>query len=114
MIIFAGGGSGGHIIPALAIYEELGGKRPAIFVCSDRPLDSQLLTREGVNFQVVPAKPVSLRPKGLYRFLRAWGPSVRIGRDLIRRAKAQGHNPCIVATGGFVAAPIAQAARAEG
>lgn len=115
MIIFAGGGSGGHIIPALAIAEEMGlGKSERlVFVCSDRKLDSELLTREGVEFRVVPAKPVALRPRGLWRFLRSWGPSVRAGRALIREGKKSGR-VVVVATGGFVAAPIARAARVEG
>lgn len=113
MIIFAGGGSGGHIFPALAI-AEFTRPEPALFVCSDRPLDSDLLRREGVEFRTVPAKPISLRPKGLWRFLRGWGPSVRIGRQLIREAKAKGQGVRVVATGGFVAAPIARAAKAEG
>ncbi len=111
MIIFAGGGSGGHIIPALAIYEELGAGRRAVFVCSDRPLDAAILKREGVDFRVVPAKPMAKSVRGMYRFVRGWGPSVRAGRKLIREA---GRDVRVVAMGGFVAAPIAQAARAEG
>jgi len=113
--IFAGGGSGGHIIPALAIYEELvASGHTAVFVCSDRPLDAAILTREGVEFRAVPARPLSLKPRGLWRFLRGWGPSVRMGRALIRELREQGRDPRVVAMGGFVAAPVAQAARAEG
>lgn len=115
--IFAGGGSGGHIFPALAIRDELAtldaGHR-AVFVCSDRPLDASILQREGVQFRVVPAKPLSSRPRGLWRFLRGWGPSVRAGRAVIRELRDRGEDPRVVAMGGFVAAPIAQAARAEG
>ncbi len=116
--LFAGGGSGGHIFPALAIFEELtamtGGKAAAVFVCSDRPLDSQVLKREGVDFRVIPAKPIALRPRGLYRFARSWGPSVRAGRSLIRELRQKHGSVQVVAMGGFVAAPIARAAQAEG
>ncbi len=115
--LFAGGGSGGHIFPGLAIFEELtaqtGGTAAAVFVCSDRTLDSQVLTREGVDFRVIPAKPISARPGALVKFARAWGPSVRAGRTLIREMREKHGTVKVVAMGGFVAAPIARAARAE-
>ncbi len=115
-IVFAGGGSGGHIFPALAIHEELqrltGGATRDVFVCSKRPLDSKILTREGVEFLAAPAQPISMRPRGLLRFMRGWGPSVRLGRKLIRELRDKGEVQ-VVAMGGFVAAPIAQAAIRE-
>jgi UDP-N-acetylglucosamine--N-acetylmuramyl-(pentapeptide) pyrophosphoryl-undecaprenol N-acetylglucosamine transferase len=114
--VFAGGGSGGHIFPALAIHEALTAKSSdiaAVFVCSNRPLDAQILTREKRDFRIVPARPISLRPRGLIAFMRGWGPSVRAGRSLIREMKSMHGNVQVVAMGGFVAAPIAQAARSE-
>lgn len=115
--LFAGGGSGGHIFPALAIFEELAalthGEAAAVFVCSDRPLDTQILTRERLNFRVIPAKPVAASPRGIMRFARYWGPSVRAGRSLIREMRSEHGGVRVVAMGGFVAAPIARAARAE-
>jgi UDP-N-acetylglucosamine--N-acetylmuramyl-(pentapeptide) pyrophosphoryl-undecaprenol N-acetylglucosamine transferase len=116
-ILFAGGGTGGHIFPALAIAEELRERDPSarsLFLCSDRPLDSEILSREGAEFRPIPAKPVGLRPRALLRFARSWGPSVRAVRDAIRRERSAGHHVQVVAMGGFVAAPAAQGAKAEG
>src|ERR1043165_2651250 len=116
-VVFAGGGSGGHIFPALAIDEELrrlaGNDTTSVFVCSDRALDEQIMKREKVAYRVIPAKPISTRPRGLIRFLMNWGPSVRAGRSLIRELRGSHDRVHVVAMGGFVAAPIARAARSE-
>jgi UDP-N-acetylglucosamine--N-acetylmuramyl-(pentapeptide) pyrophosphoryl-undecaprenol N-acetylglucosamine transferase len=115
-IVFAGGGTGGHIFPALAIAEELrdrdAGAR-CVFLCSERPLDAEILGREGAEFRPIPAKPVGARPRALVAFLRSWGPSVRAVRRVIREQRAAGREVQLVAMGGFVAAPGAQGARAE-
>ena len=119
-IIFAGGGSGGHIFPALAIAEqvrliadETGEKQPRlVFVCSDRPLDQKILTDAKVSFVASPAKPVIASPKGLLKFVRSWRPAVRAGRRLLGDAKKLGPVH-VCALGGFVAAPMVRAAERE-
>ncbi len=111
--LFAGGGTGGHIYPALAIAEHLT-RSPSVrcvFLCSDRPLDAEILTREGVPFDIIPAKPFSVRPRAFIRFAASWGGAVRISRAIIARERAATVH--IVAMGGFVAAPVVQAARVE-
>lgn len=120
-VIFAGGGTGGHLFPALAIAEHLGapplpgGALPlqSFFICSTRPLDAEILSKQDVTFSTVPAQPPATSPRALVRFLRSWGPSVRTGRDLIRNLKRSHGRVQLVAMGGFVAAPLAQAARVE-
>lgn len=121
IFVFVGGGTGGHLFPGLAIAEEInaatGGTAATAFVCSDRPIDEQILKGAGVEYYSISAKPLVLRPKGLWRFLAAWGPSVRNCRALYRQlaqrvgGKDRVH---VVAMGGFVAAPAVRAARAEG
>lgn len=112
--IFAGGGTGGHIFPALAIHEQLqelaGDKARSLFVCSSRPLDAEILRREGVPFRIIPARPFSVRPIPLVRFVWTWGGALRAARQVIREAGANAH---IIAMGGFVAAPVARAAAVE-
>ncbi len=120
--LFAGGGTGGHLYPGLAIAEQLQARASAQsqsiecrFICSDRAIDRTILECEGAIFEPSPAKPVGLRPKALARFLWNWGPAVRHGRQVIKQAgsRAGQSNVHVIAMGGFVAAPIAQAARAE-
>lgn len=116
-LLFAGGGTGGHIYPALAIREalaeRLGSAPECVFLCSGRAIDRRILEREGVAFEPLPAQAPGLRPRALARFLAGWGPSVRAARARIRAFRRAGADPIMVATGGFVAAPAAQAARVE-
>jgi UDP-N-acetylglucosamine--N-acetylmuramyl-(pentapeptide) pyrophosphoryl-undecaprenol N-acetylglucosamine transferase len=114
---FAGGGTGGHLYPGLAIAECLrelsSGPVTCHFLASDRAIDRQILTTEGAMFTPLAAKPFSLRPRGLVRFVRNWAPSLREARGMIREAQKRGPVQ-MVAMGGFVAAPAVQAARVEG
>lgn len=113
--IFAGGGTGGHIFPGVAIAEHLEQSVPGCelhFVCSTRPGDAAMLKATGRPFSAIAAQPFGLRPRSLLRFLGSWGESVRAMRSLIA-AKRKAGPVVVVAMGGFVAAPAAQAARAE-
>ncbi|GMV26673.1 MAG: UDP-N-acetylglucosamine--N-acetylmuramyl-(pentapeptide) pyrophosphoryl-undecaprenol N-acetylglucosamine transferase [Phycisphaerae bacterium] len=117
-IIFAGGGTGGHIFPGIAIAESLqsmhGDRADCCFAVSDRPLDAEILRVAGRQFVVIPAAPFSARPRKLLRFVGRWGRAVRTARELIRGMKAScGGGVDVLAMGGFVAAPVVQAARVE-
>lgn len=122
VVIFAGGGTGGHLYPGLAIAEELrayaklsGKTVSCVFVCSDRPLDAEILRKAQETAVASPAKPLALRPRGLFRFMRTWGRAVREARGVLRNARKDSIDGrvVVVAMGGFVAAPVAQAARVE-
>ncbi len=126
-VIFAGGGTGGHIFPGLAIAQELLAMQPGTtcsWLVSTRPLDTRILQAatvggEPVRFETILAQPLSLRPRGLWRFVSKWGGSVRASRAAIRTIRASGAqvgakgSVVVAAMGGFVAAPAAVAARAE-
>lgn len=121
-IVFAGGGTGGHIQPNLAVAEELAAMRPervrATFVVSERPIDRRVLEGEqidGLVFDVVtiPAKPMVLKPWAFLRFVTSWGGSVRAGRSAIRTLRESCDAVVVVSTGGFVSPGVAQAARVE-
>ena len=107
--LFAGGGSGGHISPALAVVERLGEAEEsarALVVCSKRPLDSIMLREAKVRFETIPASPFSVRPAALVRFGVNFRRSRREARALIRREAVER----VIALGGFVAAPVVAAA----
>lgn len=114
--LFAGGGTGGHLFPALAVHEQLRerlGDVHALYLCSNRAIDREILEREGVEFLQTGAAPFGVRPRRLVRFVTSWGPTVREGRAAISGLKAAHDRVDVIAAGGFVAAPIVQAARAE-
>lgn len=114
-VVFAGGGTGGHLFPALAIHEQLAtmGDVRAVYLCSRRPLDAEILKTEGVEFEAIPAEPFGLHPKRMLRFMWTWGDAVRAARTAIRRLKRTSARVEVVAMGGFAAAPVAHAARLE-
>ena len=110
------GGTGGHIYPALAIIEQLRQTDPDVGVhilCSNRAIDTKILTKEDVPFSPIAAMPVSKKPRGLIRFIASWGPSVRETRVCIRTLQETHDSVILVAMGGFVAAPAARAAHAQ-
>ena len=114
--LFAGGGTGGHIYPALAIIEQLQSLDPSAhceLLVSDRPNDRAILDPLNIPFAPIPAKPFGSRPKAILKFIPSWGPSVRQTRETIRRL-AQSHDRVVViAMGGFVAAPAARAGHCQ-
>jgi UDP-N-acetylglucosamine--N-acetylmuramyl-(pentapeptide) pyrophosphoryl-undecaprenol N-acetylglucosamine transferase len=109
--IFAGGGSGGHISPGLAIAERLVDIEPQakpLFVCSNRSIDATMLRDAGVEFFPVSATPPSSQPVAACRFLWNFRKSKRAVMRLIRERNVNR----IITLGGFVAAPAVSAANA--
>lgn len=117
LFLFAGGGTGGHLFPGLAIAERLRERMPesrAFFLCSERPLDEAILAKANVPFAAIPARPFSARPRALLAFLRDWSGAIAASREAIDAARREGAHVEVVTLGGFVAAPVAYAARRAG
>ena len=107
---FAGGGTGGHIYPGIAIAERIAELSPASsisFFCSERPIDSHILSASRFDFVKLPAQGFVLRPTGLIRFISGLVKSVRIARQTM--AQSTGRR-VVIASGGFVSVPVALAA----
>jgi UDP-N-acetylglucosamine--N-acetylmuramyl-(pentapeptide) pyrophosphoryl-undecaprenol N-acetylglucosamine transferase len=112
-VLLAGGGSGGHISPGLAIAERMKAIDPTcrpVFVCSQRPIDAQMLGEAGAEYVAIPAEPMSLRPRKLLRCAR----SFMRGRAEVLRMVDRLRPSWVVSLGGFVTAPVVHAARARG
>jgi UDP-N-acetylglucosamine--N-acetylmuramyl-(pentapeptide) pyrophosphoryl-undecaprenol N-acetylglucosamine transferase len=70
-VIICGGGTGGHLFPALVLGRTLRAQDPAVeitFIGSDRPAERDLMTRQGVRF--IPLRIEGLKGRG-WRSLRA-------------------------------------------
>ncbi len=109
-ILLAGGGSGGHIYPNLAVVETLRRRgivvRPHLLI-SPRPLDQQIAADAGLAFTILPARPWSMNPRTWPGWWLAWRASVRATATLTARYRPV----AVVATGGFVSAPTLASAR---
>jgi len=106
---FAGGGTGGHIYPAIAIAEriiklERGAK--VHFFCSARDIDSQILSQTGFEYTSLPVCGFSTRPGKLIGFCTSFLESCRIAKRVIIESKSA----VVIGVGGFVSAPVCFAA----
>ncbi|MCH8315729.1 MAG: glycosyltransferase [Planctomycetes bacterium] len=112
-LLFAGGGSGGHISPGLAIAERLVELDPTVrcvFACSERAIDAAMLSEAGVAYERMPASVFSARPLPLLRFLGNYRRTKRTAGELIERENVLD----VISLGGFVSAPVVAAAKASG
>ncbi len=107
-ILIAGGGSGGHVAPAIAAAEALHSlKCNSILAHSNRAVDSLMTDEIPFNSITVPAYPLSLKPIEFIKFCFGFIRSERRVCDFIKKNNVD----CVLATGGFVAAPALRAAK---
>ncbi len=106
---FAGGGTGGHIYPAIAVAERIIQLEPRAriqFFCSNRDIDSQILSKTDFGYTPLPAKGFSARPGRLISFCTSFFKSYKIAKKTIAANKSA----TVIGIGGFVAAPVCLAA----
>lgn len=111
--ILAGGGTGGHLYPGLAVLEELDqliGDSHVIVACSDRDVDRRILSTCQVAMVAQPVKPFPRRPWQILPFMRGWRASKRLARDLLRDVKPD----AVIGLGGFASGPVVKQAHAAG
>ncbi|MBA7559766.1 UDP-N-acetylglucosamine--N-acetylmuramyl-(pentapeptide) pyrophosphoryl-undecaprenol N-acetylglucosamine transferase [subsurface metagenome] len=113
-IIFAGGGTGGHIYPAIAVAEEILNRQPdadILFISGTKEIERKIITDAGFSMKTlsVIGMPRKLSPV-LIRFIFELGKSIMKSRKYLRD-----FDPSVVmATGGYVSAPPVIAARRLG
>lgn len=107
--VIAGGGTGGHVTPALALGEEIARRGDEVlFIGSQRGLESRLVPEAGFELETLPSEQVMGRSvlgrlRGGFSILRSTGRA----RRLIKRFDAD----VVVSVGGYAAMPAALAAR---
>lgn len=108
-VLLAGGGSGGHVFPALAVGEELVHQGVRVsFTGSETGMEARLVRDRGLEFHPLPARP--LVGRGLLAQLRALTTLARstwAARRLIRERRVN----AVVGTGGYASAPAVLGAR---
>ena len=105
--IFAGGGTGGHLYPGIAIADALVKLDPdatIVFACSNRPGDREILDPLGYVIVPQPVRPLTHMNKffGVIPFLCAWRKSKSLAKKLIDDLKPR----VVLGLGGFAAGPI--------
>jgi UDP-N-acetylglucosamine--N-acetylmuramyl-(pentapeptide) pyrophosphoryl-undecaprenol N-acetylglucosamine transferase len=110
-VVLAGGGTAGHIEPALALADALRRADPAIpVVClgTQRGLETRLVPSRGYDLQLIPAVPLprTITPQLLAVPGKLAG-AVNAAADILDRSRAR----VLVGFGGYVATPAYLAAR---
>jgi UDP-N-acetylglucosamine--N-acetylmuramyl-(pentapeptide) pyrophosphoryl-undecaprenol N-acetylglucosamine transferase len=111
-VYLAGGGTGGHIYPALAVASELLRIEPTCkitFFCSPRPIDTRILAGTGFQFIPLPVRGFSKNPYEIIVFLRSFFAAKKIVEQTILSNQPQ--KAVLFSMGGFVSAPAVFAAR---
>ena len=109
---FAGGGTGGHIYPALAVAEQITKRNDGssiLFFCSSRDIDARIMSKSGYEFLPLPAVGFSKSPRQLFQFCMLLVKSYYFVKHILM---AYRENTVVIGTGGFVSAPVVFAARA--
>lgn len=109
-----GGGTGGHVNPALAIAEQIKAKDPSseiAFVGTERGIENKLVPKEGYKLYHIDVRPLTRRItlSNLRTFFLAVS-SVYKAKKLIREFKPD----LVVGTGGYVCWPVVKAASKMG
>jgi UDP-N-acetylglucosamine--N-acetylmuramyl-(pentapeptide) pyrophosphoryl-undecaprenol N-acetylglucosamine transferase len=104
-VVIAGGGSGGHIEPAMALADALRRADPDIDITclgTERGLETRVIPARGYALDLIPAVPLprSLTPALLSVPGRMWG-AIGAAAAVVDRAQAQ----VLVGFGGYVATP---------
>ncbi len=110
---FAGGGTGGHIYPLLAVAEQIRARQPQAeihFFHSTRAVDERVFEKTGFGRTALPASGLYAHPGKLVRFALTFQQSYKIAARTI----AKRPNAVVVGAGGFVAAPVCRAGHALG
>jgi UDP-N-acetylglucosamine--N-acetylmuramyl-(pentapeptide) pyrophosphoryl-undecaprenol N-acetylglucosamine transferase len=107
--LLAGGGTGGHVFPALAVAEELGRRGWRVsFTGSETGLEARLVAERGIPFHPLPARPLVGRGiAGKVRALATVASSALAAARLIRRLEVD----VVLGTGGYASAPAVLGAR---
>lgn len=113
-VIMTGGGTGGHIYPAIAIADKIKRKHPdaeILFVGTQRGMEKDLVPKNGYDIRFITVS-------GFHR-KKIW-KNVRTAADLIKGNRQaakiiKGFKPdLVIGTGGYVCGPVVRAAHKKG
>jgi UDP-N-acetylglucosamine--N-acetylmuramyl-(pentapeptide) pyrophosphoryl-undecaprenol N-acetylglucosamine transferase len=101
-ILLAGGGTGGHLYPGVAVAQALSGFIPGakpVFLGTTRAIDQTILQPTGFEFIAQPIVPPKRSVGGLLRFWRSW----RDTKDLVSKILAERKPAAVLGLGGYAA-----------
>lgn len=109
-VVLTGGGTGGHIYPALAIGREVSEREPdssLLYIGARRGLENRIVPQRGIAFEAIDITGFrrSLSWENVRTLVRFW-QGVRRSKKLLKTFKPD----AVVGTGGYVCGPVVYAA----
>ena len=101
-IIFAGGGTGGHLYPGVAVAAALKKQQPdlkILFLCTTRQIDQIILEPTGFEFIAQPIVPPEKSVGGMLKFWKSW----RDTKDLVSKILKERSPAAVIGLGGYAA-----------
>lgn len=113
-VLLAGGGTGGHLMPALAIAQQLAARHPEwrmVFAGAERGIEASVLPQRGVPHRLFPFEPIHRQQwwRNLKWPLLAW----RVARAVDAMLDAESPS-LVIGTGGYVSGPVVWRAARRG
>ena len=113
-IILTGGGTGGHIYPALAVAERLQALHPdceILYVGTDRGLEKDIVPKRNLPFRTIHAEglPRKLTP-ALLKAVKKSADGCLEARKIVKSFQPD----VVIGTGGYVCGPVVLAAKLQG
>jgi UDP-N-acetylglucosamine--N-acetylmuramyl-(pentapeptide) pyrophosphoryl-undecaprenol N-acetylglucosamine transferase len=111
-IFLAGGGTGGHLFPGIAVAQALRSLMPEakpVFLCTTRAIDRTILEPSGFCHIEQPIVPPVKTITGLLKFWRGW----RETKDLVRQTLRERRPAAVLGLGGYAAGVAVRMAAAR-
>lgn len=113
-LIIAGGGTGGHLFPGIAIAEEFkerNKKNEVLFVGTEKGIEARMLPKLGWSLRLIPAEGIKgkgtlSKVRAVYKLVPGFFESIRT----IKEFKPE----TVIGVGGYASAPMLLAARYSG
>lgn len=113
-VIMTGGGTGGHIYPAIAIADEIKKREPdaeILFVGAETGLERKLVPQRGYDIELITVAGFNRRNViKNFEVIRKLMKGNKQAKAIIRKFKPD----FVVGTGGYASAPLVRTAQKEG
>jgi UDP-N-acetylglucosamine--N-acetylmuramyl-(pentapeptide) pyrophosphoryl-undecaprenol N-acetylglucosamine transferase len=106
--LFGAGGTGGHVVPALALADQLRSLgHECVFIGNEDSIEQRLCMQNGYKFHAIKVQKLyrSLKPENLLFPYYLGSSIINAGRIILSE-----HPSAVICTGGFVSGPVAIAA----
>lgn len=107
--LFAGGGTGGHLFPGIAVAQELRRRDASIhvvFVGSTRAIESTIFADQGLEHRTIPVEPLPTLKRNPFRFVSGNWRALRAAAKVLNELQPV----AVIGLGGFASAPLVWAA----